>query len=824
MGLPAGAALCQAESELKAAEDQETETAPSEFDTDLLESRGLSPRLAEFFKDQPRFLPGLHRVTLIINDDERGEVHARFDQDGHLCFDRALLEQAQLVIPPALQKQPEPERTPQRPMDAGAATSDGAASLSCYDYRRAFPETIIKLQPGQQQVELIVPTQALYSLDSDRTQYTRGGTAGLLNYDLLTIAARSPEDTSRYLYLDTLAGFNAGGWIVRSKQILNIFSGKSQFAHLYGYAQRTLADYPAVVQVGQINTASSIFPGTAITGMQIVPEYALDAQNTGAVVEGVASSPARVEVRQSGALIYSTLVPAGPFSLSALPLMNQSDLEVTVIEENGAQKHFTVPGIAFTAFSSGRKQGFSAAIGQTRALSRQSRAPRRWLASAEGNWRVRRNMALAAGFLAQTDYRTVGARISVQPMRRLNASINTLISHDAQHRQIGIRNTVQLHARLWQRIFAQIAAAHQSPGYRNQIDALFNRRSNDRYQYNGTLAWSHRLVGNIRVSYTHTKPWQQTVASKRWLLTWSKSIRRVALALDLERASGRHASSRSLYLRALIPLGKYEISSYMSKNSRQGRWGETGVTASVSDDLNDYASYDFSASIDSQERVLAYSGGLNLLPRYTRLGLGYSHFGRSSTSYSAHLTGGIAAHRKGPTFSPEPIEDTFGIASVGNLSGVKIDTPQGTVWTDTWGRAVIPRLPAFGKGEISLETYTLPRNIDIGNGYRTVRAGRGSVNFVDFKVVKVRRVLLNAVNADGSALPKGASVHDQDGRFITIVIDKGQIFIDNIDSESITTLYVEMFDGTRCQLDFKLPERADSEAYYEKLNAVCRNM
>src|SRR5260364_379801 len=50
--------------------------------------------------------------------------------------------------------------------------------------------------------------------------------------------------------------------------------------------------------------------------------------------------------------------------------------------------------------------------------------------------------------------------------------------------------------------------------------------------------------------------------------------------------------------------------------------------------------------------------------------------------------------------SPEPIEDTFGIASVGNLSGVKIDTPQGTVWTDTWGRAVIPRLPAFGKGEI----------------------------------------------------------------------------------------------------------------------------
>src|SRR5260364_173240 len=94
-------------------------------------------------------------------------------------------------------------------------------------------------------------TGAVFSGFRPHAIYARRN-CGFAEFDLLTIAARSPEDTSRYLYLDTLAGFNAGGWIVRSKQILNIFSGKSQFAHLYGYAQRTLADYPAVVQVGQI--------------------------------------------------------------------------------------------------------------------------------------------------------------------------------------------------------------------------------------------------------------------------------------------------------------------------------------------------------------------------------------------------------------------------------------------------------------------------------------------------------------------------------------------------------------------------------------------
>src|SRR5260364_253462 len=104
----------------------------------------------------------------------------------------------------------------------------------------------------------------------------------------------------------------AAGSSVANKS--SIFSVANRNLRIYTAMRSARSPITRPLQVGQINTASSIFPGTAITGMQIVPEYALDAQNTGAVVEGVASSPARVEVRQSGALIYSTLVPAGPFS------------------------------------------------------------------------------------------------------------------------------------------------------------------------------------------------------------------------------------------------------------------------------------------------------------------------------------------------------------------------------------------------------------------------------------------------------------------------------------------------------------------------------
>ncbi len=59
-------------------------------------------------------------------------------------------------------------------------------------------------------------------------------------------------------------------------------------------------------------------------------------------------------------------------------------------------------------------------------------------------------------------------------------------------------------------------------------------------------------------------------------------------------------------------------------------------------------------------------------------------------NYSAMLSGGIALHRQGVTFSPYTIKDTFGIAHLSKPeSGIEIATPQGPVWTDFWGQAVV---------------------------------------------------------------------------------------------------------------------------------------
>jgi outer membrane usher protein FimD/PapC len=69
-----------------------------------------------------------------------------------------------------------------------------------------------------------------------------------------------------------------------------------------------------MVQGGQINIANSRFSIPTIYGVQMMPDNAMASQNnSGIEVSGIARNPqARVDIRQSGQLIFSTLVPAGP--------------------------------------------------------------------------------------------------------------------------------------------------------------------------------------------------------------------------------------------------------------------------------------------------------------------------------------------------------------------------------------------------------------------------------------------------------------------------------------------------------------------------------
>jgi outer membrane usher protein FimD/PapC len=184
------------------------------------------------------------------------------------------------------------------------------------------------------------------------------------------------------------------------------------------------------------------------------------------------------------------------------------------------------------------------------------------------------------------------------------------------------------------------------------------------------------------------------------------------------------------------------------------------------------------------------------------------------------LQGGAVISRAGVTLSPYQVGDTFGIVQIGDVSGVRVSTPQGTVWTDAGGRAVIPTLMPFRQSRVELLAKSLPRNVDINNGIEYVDAGRGSVNFVEFGVSKVRRLLLRVRYMGGNLLPAALPVLGADGQYITTSVGDGVVFLDDIPKADI---HAKLPDGGTCRIEYTAPEKADTSRPFDVASGVCKS-
>lgn len=763
------------------------------FDAQTLEQRGIDPQLANLLLDAPRFSAGQHAVSLQVNGQRRGRLQVSFDQQGNLCFDRSLLDAANLVIP------------------------DGTAH--CHDFLAQYPQSLVEQDPATLSVALVVPTDALRPVPQDISGYETGGFAGLLNYDLSGFYNRYGDDASRFGSANTEVGFNAGDWIVRSRQVQTWQDGQSSSTHLEAYAQRTFASHQAVLQAGQISLYNPALAGAQITGVQVLTEHALQEQGQGAVIEGIANSPAQVEIRQNGALIHSTVVPAGPFALNDVRRLNtRSDVEVTVRESVGGDRRFTVPaamlGLGLPA------PGYAVAAGRVRNLGdTEGDAP--WVASAGWTGAVHPQLTLGGGVLAASEYGSAGLSLGWLPWLDSQLQLSTQLSNaHAREKVSGVQTDLAWSQRLSERWSLSASNSWRSAGYRELEESTYARneqsqRSRYRDQQSLNLGWSYPRLGAFSAGLSRSANFAGD-SSSRALLSWGTSIGAVSLSASAEWQMGGHAQQdNAVYLNISAPLGENRrLRSWLRHNGGENRSG-LGLTEQIDEQL----SYRVSAERDSRDRQVETSVGLSALPRYSQLDLSYSRSDAERSSYQGGARGGVVMHGSGVTFSPYPVRDTFALASVGDMSGIRINTPSGPVWTDWQGQAVVPQVNAYGRSPVEVQTRSLPRNADITNGLAMITAGRGAVDRVEFGVGLTRRVLLTVSTEQGAPLAAGASVNTAEGEFITLVQEGSQVFLPNVIDQP--PLWITLPGGQRCQLRYTLAQKADPSVYFETAPARC---
>ncbi|MGZ7456107.1 fimbria/pilus outer membrane usher protein [Pseudomonas sp. Ma2-10] len=778
------------------------------FDTEVLKDRGIDPKLAQYFSLAPRFEQGLRRIALEVNGVAKGRALGRFNEHGDLCVDTGLLAGGGVRVPASLSRE----------------SGKGA----CVLFSTAFPEAIARLDPGKEQVSLLVPTHLLATPGPGQRSFSKGGVAGLFNYDALAVSSQFNGQSSQYHSLNSEVGLNAGDWVFRSRQSYASFQGVTRFEHLNAYAERTLESYKTQMQLGQLTLATPLFAGGAFTGVQFLPESALALESegfgAGSAIEGIAYSPARVEVRQNGAMIYTTVVPPGPFTLRDLPLLSYNlDLDVTVYEEKGSRRRFTVPSASLRGGTGSSNASYSSAFGQVRRITGDNRQTPTF-AMLSNDWQWRPGTQLSVGVMGANDYQSLGWGVHQALTDHTTVSAQQVVSGVLTSKTRGAQFQAALSTVLAPSLSASLTASQQSEGFRTLSDTAWNQTL-DRPESRASQQLGASLSGRTQQSGTFGAVLSRNAtvngeAQLRLGLSWSRAFGEVSLSANLERSFGgqaNNASGNGAYLSLSMPLGaQRSLSTYARRDDRAG----LSSGAQLSEHVSDTLAYSIAADRD-ENGATGINGRVNLLPRYTRAGLGYSHSGSGSKTYDVALRGGLAVHADGVTPSPYPLRDTFGLVKVGESPGVKIRTSQGPVWTDGAGRAVAASLPAYRNTKVEIETTSLPRSVDVLNGYQEVEAGRGSVQVFDFALVSARRVLLVVHTAQGQPVAKGVAVYAGE-KYLTTVVDAGKIFL--LDAQSEMQLQLALSEGNTCNVTLKLAQTpSESSVLFETAEAVCES-
>lgn len=767
------------------------------FDTGILHGRGIDPGIAALFAHAPRFMPGETRIRLTVNGASRGRVPVRFDEAGTLCADRAFQQAAGLISPPGYTE-----------------------SVACFDLRTAWPQAEVLPEPGDGQVSLVVPAEALSTPVTEDGHWQHGGVAGMLNYTAQYLSTSGSG--LNFGQLDTEAGLNAGDWVIRSRQTLTRFNGEDRISHQAAYAQRSFAGIQKILQAGQVSLANSLFGTGQVLGFQVFPESALTSGQGGAGwVEGVAQTSSVVEVRQSGVPLYSTAVPAGPFQLRGISLLNtRTDLVVTLTGSNGQVQQFIVPAATLLAQAPLVSPGWSFGAGQ---LEQQGgKAP--LLATLASGWPLTALTHLNAGMLGSAPYRAGSLSLDTQLFAPTRLGLQGTLAQDADHGETGVLLSAQLSHSLSERLSLNLNGRRQTAGYRELSDALQRAGSHtagnphrSRDQWGSSINGSLAGLGSLSLSWARSTTFAG-YHTDYLRAGWSRQFGRAYLGVSVERNTGAlngQADDR-LYVAFSMPLGEgRDISSYLNTTKRSARSG-----LRYSDRTSQDRGWSLAADRDLRNRHTSLSGNLDYVTPISQLNASVSHDSDNATSWSTRASGGVVLHANGVTLSPYRITETFGIARVGKESGVRLDTPAGPVWTDGRGYAVLPTLNGYGRSGIQVDTRSLAKNVDIDNAWQEAEMARGAIGRVDFGVLRTRRVLITVTQEDGSPLQHGSSVFNDAGSLVTVVGEGGTVFVP--DAAPGMFLEVQSSGKTVCTMTLGLPDTAETSGLYENATATCR--
>ncbi|EAW1354915.1 outer membrane usher protein PefC [Salmonella enterica subsp. enterica] len=691
------------------------------------------------------------------------------------------------------------------------------ATRQCYVLTKA-PSAKVDFDVSTQSLALSIPQQGLVKMP-ENVEWDYGTDAFRVNYNANANTGRN--NTSAFGSADLKA--NVGRWVVSSSATASTGdSGDNEATINMFTATRAIRSLSADLAVGKTSTGDNLLGSTGTYGVSLSRNNSMKPGNLGytPVFSGIADGPSRVTLTQNGRMLYSEMVPAGPFSVTDVPLYTSGDVTMTVTGDDGREQKQVFPLSVMSGQLSPGEHEFSVAAGMP---DDDSDLEGGVFAASYGYGLD--GLTLRAGGVFNRDWQGASAG-TVLGLGYLGAVSADGAYATAKYRD-GSRsgNKVQL---AWNKQLEltgtglRVSWSRQSAEYEDMSSfdptELWGQENHGRRIKNEWNAGISQPVGGL--FSLSVSGWQRsyypasTTGSYRYAgdngrdtgITGSLSTQIKGVSLNLGWSGSRNTQGENNWSASAsvsVPFTLFDRKYSSSTSVSTGKDGGTGFSTGVSGSLNDRFSYGFGGGRDSGGGGTGYLNASYSGDRAYLSGT-MNHSTGSGTSGSVSASGSVLAvpAARDVMFSRNS-SDTVAVVNVKDTPGVKVTSGDGQTNGD--GNLVVS-LNSYDWNTVTIDAGTLPLNTELATTSMKVVPTDRAVVWMPFDALKVHRYLLQVKQRNGEFVPGGTWARDSRNTPLGFVANNGVLMINAVDRPGDITLGQCRIPAAKLQETEKLQE------------------
>ncbi|MGG4608569.1 fimbria/pilus outer membrane usher protein [Providencia sp. Me31A] len=724
--------------------------------------QGGGTQAVAFLSSLKYFYPGRYWVDVQVNGEPMGKrlLTVTPEEKSALCFSPEWLSEVQVYLRPAFFK------------------STYQEARKCYVLADQV-NTQVNFDLATQTLSLAIPQAGLAKM-GEGLDWEFGNNAVRMNYNA---NANKNQEGMNYYGSGSLIT-NIADWIVNGSasltqddQTLSVLT-----------ASKAILPLQADLVVGKTSVSSGELGGLSTYGFTLSSNQSMRRQTQGytPVFSGTARSYARVTLRQGNAILYSEMVPPGPFSIDNVTVLGGGDVVMTVTENDGSTTSEVFPITLISGQISPGEHEYSISLGVID-NDNPDGTPTGGLAALSYGYGLDL-MSLRAGALVGSRFTGLTGEVTSQLGALGSVSValsGTQSRYDDGNRQ-GYKNTLtygkSFDAGTSIRFgYNRLSEKYDTLGEYNDDDyASFAHRQSLKQDISIGTSQTLWRGASFSVNGWQRQYWQRDDKQKGVTGNLSTRIGKVSLSLAASQYKTGNDNQYSFSTSISIPFSVFDhdINTFASMSGSKS--GSNSYSSGVSTNLTERwslsanESWGGDGSLGNQTSLwTAYDGSLAQLS-------GQMTNTNNSTLGSGSVSGSVMYLPADNSFLlGKNISDTVAVVHVPGGQGVSM--LGGLDKADRNGNLIVP-LNSYQVNTISIDASTLPPDSELSITSKRLKPTQGSVTYVPFESMTVKRYLLQVKKPNGQFIPAGEWGYSETGAPLGFVSHNGVILINSVDA------------------------------------------